>query len=87
MTSPAESETMTAVELGERFKLEPDEGRRLLEVAVKMGILIPVGGDKFEAATSARTGTQRTCVRGEGLPAISPQPSAMSPEGRYSPFR
>jgi DNA-binding transcriptional MerR regulator len=43
------TETLTAVELGERFRLDPTEGRRLLEVAVKMGILIPLGGDKYEA--------------------------------------
>src|SRR5690349_2279555 len=44
-----QTETMTAVELGERFQLDPTEGRQLLEVAVKLGILIPLGGDKYEA--------------------------------------
>src|SRR4029077_19101647 len=39
------TETTTAVELGERFKLDPVEGRQLLDVALKLGILIPLGGD------------------------------------------
>src|SRR5579859_1827021 len=43
------TETMTAVELGSRFGLEPEEGRELLGRAIKLGVLIPVGGDKYEA--------------------------------------
>ena len=45
----APTETFSAVELGERFQLDPVEGRELLARAVKLGVLIPVGGDKFEA--------------------------------------
>ena len=43
------AEILTAVELGRRFKLEPEEGRELLVKALKLGILIPLGGDKYEA--------------------------------------
>ena len=44
------AETMSAVELGRRFRIEdPREGREVLARAVKLGILIPVGGDKYEA--------------------------------------
>jgi DNA-binding transcriptional MerR regulator len=43
------TEILTAVELGRRFRLEPDEGRELLRRAIKLGILIPLGGDKYEA--------------------------------------
>ena len=43
------AETMTAVELGRRFNLEPKEGRELLANAIKLGILIPLGGDNYEA--------------------------------------
>lgn len=42
-------ETHTAAELGRRFGLQPEEGRALLAKAVKLGVLIPVGGDKYEA--------------------------------------
>jgi DNA-binding transcriptional MerR regulator len=43
------AEILTAVELGRRFKLDPEEGRELLAKALKLGILIPLGGDKYEA--------------------------------------
>jgi DNA-binding transcriptional MerR regulator len=43
-------ETLTAVELGERFRIEdPKEGREVLARAVKLGVLIPLGGDSYEA--------------------------------------
>ena len=44
-----QAEILTAVELGRRFALEPDEGRELLARAIKLGVLIPLGGDKYEA--------------------------------------
>jgi hypothetical protein len=40
---------MTAVELGRRFKLDAVEGRAMLARALKLGVLIPLGGDKYEA--------------------------------------
>lgn len=43
------TETLTAVELGTRFRLDPSEGRELLARALKLGVLIPLGGDKYEA--------------------------------------
>ena len=43
------AEILTAVELGRRFRLEPEEGRELLSRAIKLGVLIPLGGDKYEA--------------------------------------
>lgn len=42
-------EKMTAAELGRRFGLEEAEGRELLAVAVKLGILVGLGGDEYEA--------------------------------------
>jgi DNA-binding transcriptional MerR regulator len=42
-------ETVTAVDLGRRFRLDPAEGRELLARAIKLGVLIPLGGDKYEA--------------------------------------
>jgi DNA-binding transcriptional MerR regulator len=43
------TETMTAIELQKRFKLETHEGRDLLAKAIRLGILMPLGGDKYEA--------------------------------------
>jgi DNA-binding transcriptional MerR regulator len=57
------AETMTAVELGRRFKLEPAEGRQLLEVAVRLGILIPLGGDKYEAPNPSLLAVADEAVR------------------------
>lgn len=44
------AETLSAVELGRRFQIEdPAEGRELLARAIKLGVLIPLGGDNYEA--------------------------------------
>lgn len=64
-THPAEA--MTAVDLGKRFRLEPAEGRQILEVAVKLGILIPLGGDKFEAPNPSLLAVGDEAVR-SGIP-------------------
>lgn len=61
------AEAMTAVELGRRFQLEPAEGRQLLEVAVKLGILIPLGGDKYEAPNPSLLAVGDEAVR-SGIP-------------------
>jgi DNA-binding transcriptional MerR regulator len=64
-TRPAE--TMTAIDLGKRFRLEPAEGRQILEVAIKLGILIPVGGDKYEAPNPSLLAVGDEAVR-SGIP-------------------
>jgi DNA-binding transcriptional MerR regulator len=61
------AETMTAVELGQRFRLEPAEGRQLLDVAVKLGILIPLGGDSYEAPNPSLLDVADEAVR-SGIP-------------------
>lgn len=61
------AETMTAVELGERFQLDPEEGRRILDMAIKMGILIPVGGDQYEAPNPSLLAVGDEAVR-SGIP-------------------
>lgn len=61
------AETMTAVELGERFRLDPSEGRQLLDVAVRLGILIPLGGDKYEAPNPSLLAVADEAVR-SGIP-------------------
>jgi DNA-binding transcriptional MerR regulator len=60
-------ETHTAVELGHRFSLEPAEGRALLAKAVKLGVLIPVGGDKYEAPNPSLLAMGDEAVR-SGIP-------------------
>jgi DNA-binding transcriptional MerR regulator len=61
------AETMTAEELGRRFQLEPAEGWQLLDMAVKLGILIPVGGDKYEAPNPSLLAVGDEAVR-TGIP-------------------
>ncbi len=61
------TETLTAVELGERFHLDAAEGRQILDVAVKMGILIPVGGDQYEAPNPSLLAVGDEAVR-SGIP-------------------
>lgn len=61
------AETHTAVELGQRFKLEPDEGREMLARAIKMGVLIPVGGDTYEAPNPSLLAVGDEAVR-SGIP-------------------
>ena len=61
------TETHTAVELGRRFQLDPDEGREILSKAIKMGVLIPVGGDKYEAPNPSLLAVGDEAVR-SGIP-------------------
>ena len=46
-------EILSAVELGQRFRLGAAEGRELLARAIKLGFLRPVGGDTYEVANPA----------------------------------
>jgi DNA-binding transcriptional MerR regulator len=61
------AETLTAVELGRRFKLDPAEGRDLLAKALRLGVLIPVGGDKYEAPNPSLLAVGDEAVR-SGIP-------------------
>jgi DNA-binding transcriptional MerR regulator len=63
----APTEITTAVELGERFALDPAEGRQLLDIALKLGILIPLGGDKYEAPNPSLLEVGDEAVR-SGIP-------------------
>ena len=70
LTGPVEegpAETHTAVELGRRFALDADEGRELLARAVKLGVLIPVGGDNYEAPNPSLLALGDEAVR-SGIP-------------------
>jgi len=61
------AETLSAVELGRRFKLEEAEGRELLARAIKRGYLISVGGDHYEVVNSALLEVGDEAVR-SGIP-------------------
>ena len=66
-TKDGPAETHTAVELGRRFELEAEEGREILAKAVKMGVLIPVGGDAYEAPNPSLLAVGDEAVR-SGIP-------------------
>jgi DNA-binding transcriptional MerR regulator len=61
------AETLSASELGRRFRLQDAEGRDLLARAIKLGILLPVGGDTYEVANSALLEVADEAVR-SGIP-------------------
>jgi len=61
------AETHTAIELGRRFQLDPEEGRELLARAIKLGVLIPVGGDTYEAPNPSLLAVGDEAVR-SGIP-------------------
>jgi DNA-binding transcriptional MerR regulator len=70
LTAPLEgarAETHTAIELGRRFRLDADEGRELLAKAIKLGVLIPVGGDQYEAPNPSLLAVGDEAVR-SGIP-------------------
>jgi DNA-binding transcriptional MerR regulator len=64
----SETETMSADELGRRFRIEdPRKGRELLERAVKLGVLIPLGGDQYEAPNPSMLAVADEAVK-SGIP-------------------
>jgi DNA-binding transcriptional MerR regulator len=60
-------EIFSAVELGQRFHLGEAEGRELLARAIKLGFLLPVGGDTYEVANPAILEVGDEAVR-SGIP-------------------
>jgi len=61
-------ETFSAVELGRRFRIEdPAKGRALLERAIKLGVLIPLGGDNYEATNPSLLAVGDEAVK-SGIP-------------------
>src|SRR5581483_10765426 len=53
VATEGQAEILSAVELGRRFGLAEAEGRELLSRAIKLGFLLPVGGDTYEVANAA----------------------------------
>ena len=78
----APTETLSAVELGRRFRIEdPAKGRELLSRAIKVGILIPVGGDKYEAPNPSLLAVADEAVK-SGIP-LGPALSAIAEINRH----
>ncbi len=42
-------EILTLADLGRRFRVDPDEAPEVLAQATKLGVLVPVGGETYEA--------------------------------------
>jgi DNA-binding transcriptional MerR regulator len=62
------AEALSAVELGRRFRIEdPAEGRELLARAIKLGVLIPLGGDTYEALNPSLLAVADEAVK-SGIP-------------------
>jgi DNA-binding transcriptional MerR regulator len=62
------TETLSAVELGRRFRIEdPSEGRELLARAIKLEVLIPLGGDNYEAPNPSLLAVADEAVK-SGIP-------------------
>jgi DNA-binding transcriptional MerR regulator len=57
-------ETLTTRELAERFKVDAADGREVLERAVKLGVLVPLGGDKYEVPSPSLLAIGDEVVRG-----------------------
>jgi DNA-binding transcriptional MerR regulator len=62
------TETLSAIELGRRFGIEdPSKGRELLARAIKLGVLIPLGGDNYEAPNPSLLAVADEAVK-SGIP-------------------
>jgi DNA-binding transcriptional MerR regulator len=62
------AETLSAIELGRRFGIEdPAEGRELLARAIRLGVLIPLGGDNYEAPNPSLLAVADEAVK-SGIP-------------------
>jgi DNA-binding transcriptional MerR regulator len=62
------TETLSAIELGQRFGIEdPSEGRELLARAIRLGVLIPLGGDNYEAPNPSLLAVADEAVK-SGIP-------------------
>jgi DNA-binding transcriptional MerR regulator len=61
-------ETLSAVELGRRFGIDDaSEGRDLLARAIRLGVLIPLGGDNYEAPNPSLLAVADEAVK-SGIP-------------------
>ena len=57
------AETLTSRELGERFRVTPEEAPAVLAKAQTLGMLVPVGGDSYEAPSPSLLAVAEEVVR------------------------
>ncbi len=56
-------ETLTIAELGRRFRVTPEEAPTILEKAVELGVLVPVGEDQYEVPSPSLLAIAEEVVR------------------------
>jgi DNA-binding transcriptional MerR regulator len=66
-SSEQPAEILTAVELGRRFALGQAEGRQLLARAIELGVLVPLGDDRYQAPNPSLLAVAEEAVR-SGIP-------------------
>jgi DNA-binding transcriptional MerR regulator len=57
------SETLSIAELGRRFRVGPEEAPAVLEKAVELGVLVPVGQDQYEVPSPSLLAVAEEVVR------------------------
>jgi DNA-binding transcriptional MerR regulator len=57
------SETLSIAELGRRFRVDADEASAVLEKAVALGVLVPVGEDQYEVPSPSLLAVAEEVVR------------------------
>jgi DNA-binding transcriptional MerR regulator len=57
------SETLSIAELGRRFRVSPEEAPAVLEKAVELGVLVPVGEDQYEVPSPSLLAIAEEVVR------------------------
>ena len=57
------SETLSIAELGQRFRVSTEEAPEVLEQAVRLGVLVPVGEDQYEVPSPSLLAIAEEVVR------------------------
>jgi DNA-binding transcriptional MerR regulator len=57
------SETLSIAELGRRFRVSTEEAPEVLEKAVRLGVLVPVGDDKYEVPSPSLLAIAEEVIR------------------------
>jgi DNA-binding transcriptional MerR regulator len=57
------SETLSITELGRRFRVSPEEAPDVLEEAVRLGVLVPVGEDTYEVPSPSLLAIAEEVIR------------------------
>ncbi len=57
------SETLSISELGRRFRVSPEEAPEVLETAVRLGVLVPVGEEQYEVPSPSLLAIAEEVIR------------------------